>query len=134
MLLLIQKIKKMAVSYKNYVCPNCWEQIQNCKCNSHPYKLINIDVLMQYAIRNLNLLRIKTYGCCEGHYYKNQIANIYINFREDSKMKGCPKGWKRSNETIYFYFYPKSKREFLTIQKEAIKNLNEWVNEIVNRY
>lgn len=115
-----------------YVCPFCWEQINNCKCEYIPYTLIHIDCLMQYAIRKLNSKELKTFGCCEGHYKKNKIVNIFIDFKEDSRIVNCPKNWKREKGNIHYTFKPKSKKEFLEIQKQAIENLNKWIDEIVN--
>ena len=80
--------------YMNYVCPYCWNTLDNCICEMFPpYHLIFIDKNIQEHIRLLNEKGYRTMACCEGH--KEVCLNTYISFANDYfKDVTTPEGFK----------------------------------------
>lgn len=117
---------------KDYICPKCFNQIQNCICEYSPYTLLMIDEPMQYAIKNLNQKNITTESCCASHYKKkNQETIMYISFTECPKE--IPIDWKKNGNRIHYKFCPKDKKEFIETQKKEIEKLNQWTDNISKR-
>ena len=120
----------MSKNIKNYVCPNCFEQINKCKCSDSGYYIIMVDYKMQYAIRGLNNKHYYTSACCEGHYQKNNTIKAYILFK--NKPVSCPVGWRYKRNGLYFDSpIVTNKKKFIELQNEAINNLNKWVDSLI---
>ena len=109
----------------DYVCPVCFQQIQNCKCDIAPNTLIMIDQKIQWAIQQLNYKGQRTQACCAGHYNFKEASVIYIYFLY--KPKDAPKNWEIKNNGIYYICFPKNKNEFDLIQNKAFNSLKHWI-------
>ena len=119
--------------YKNYVCPHCFEQINNCKCKNLPWNLIQIDVGIQEAIRKLNRKGYCTVYCCESHY-KTSLS-IYVLFRKQYKFDSIPDGFKLSNfnglPKIEHIIKNNKNEEDFNIEKEKyLKHFIDWSNKL----
>lgn len=69
-------------AYLNYVCPYCWNTLDECICELFPpYHLLLIDHGMQEHIRILNNKGYRTTGCCEGHM--DVCVSTYIAFAQE---------------------------------------------------
>lgn len=74
---------KSVDNYKQFVCPKCFHQLQECTCRFFPWNLIFIDEKMQAVVRAFNQKGFITTGCCEGHYEDEAGTSIYICFLQD---------------------------------------------------
>ena len=73
-------IEKNKDAYENYVCPNCFNQLDKCICITFPpYYMTWIDVKIQEHVRILNKKGYFTKFSCEGHskYNKTYILFVY---------------------------------------------------------
>lgn len=128
------KIKK---SYKNYVCPYCFRQINKCTCELPVWHLIMVDNSIQEHIQILNKKGYKTTGCCESHYDDNSIC-IYITFGVDygfGRTIPLPDGFKviKSKHGIEYRFRGKLSEEERNAQKEQkLAELLEWCKNLPN--
>jgi len=69
-------------SYLNYVCPYCWNILNECVCEIFPpYHLEFIDRGIQAHIRILNNKGYRTTGCCEGHM--EICVSTYVAFGQE---------------------------------------------------
>ncbi len=96
---------------ENYVCPNCWNQVQSCTCKFYPpWQLIMIDVNIQEIVRILNQKGYTTIGCCESHYDGN--SNLYVAFNMRYDDIGLPDGFSYAKgKTSVNYLFKKAERE-----------------------
>ncbi len=129
-------MNKNKEAYINYVCPHCWNTLDNCICELFPpYHLIFIDRNIQEHIRILNEKGYRTTMCCEGH--RVRCINTYITFAEDYfKRADTPKEFKydKKRRTITYTYSPRlteEKMEKLKAEKLAV--LLEWVKSLPNR-
>ena len=74
---------KSVDNYKQFVCPKCFYQLQDCTCRYFPWSLIFIDEKMQAVVRAFNQKGFITTGCCEGHFEDEAGTSIYICFLQD---------------------------------------------------
>ena len=129
-------MNKNKEAYINYVCPYCWNTLDNCICELFPpYHLIFIDKNIQKHIRILNEKGYRTMGCCEGH--RIRCINTYITFVEDYfKEIGTPDGFKydKKRRTITYTYSPKLAEEKMENTKaEKLAVLLKWVDSLPNR-
>lgn len=129
-------IKKNKEAYINYVCPYCWNTLDNCTCELFPpYHLILIDRNIQEHIRILNEKGYSTMACCEGH--KNVCVNTYISFPDDYFQEtGIPEGFKfdKNHRTIsYTYSSKLSEEKMNELKAEKLKILLEWIKGLPSR-
>ena len=129
-------MKKNKEAYINYVCPHCWNTLDNCICELFPpYHLIFIDRNIQEHIRLLNDKGYRTIGCCEGH--RERCINTYITFPEDYFKKiSTPEGFEydKKRRTITYTYSPsmtEEKMEELKVEKLAV--LLKWIKNLPNR-
>ena len=115
---------------ENYVCPNCWKQIQSCTCEFYPpWTLIMIDKNIQDVVRILNQKGYTTIACCESHYDNN--TNLYVAFNMRYNNISLPEGFVYAKgKTIISYSFKKEERKtrecFENIKAEKLKILLEW--------
>lgn len=114
--------------YLNYVCPHCWNTVDECICEQYPpYELVLIDRNIQEHIRILNCKGYHTVYCCEGHSIGN---NTYISFAnvefDNDKIPMGFKYDKKHREISYTYSTKFTKEEFERIKEENIAVLLEW--------
>lgn len=118
---------------ENYVCPNCWNQVQNCTCKFYPpWQLIMVDVGVQEVVRILNNKGWATTGCCESHFAEN--PNLYVCFMTNFDI-GCPEGFTLAKgKTCVTYNFRKkeleTKEKYEALKAEKIKTLLEWAQSL----
>lgn len=118
-------------AYVNFVCPYCWNTLDNCSCELFPpYHLILIDKNIQEHIRILNEKGYRTTACCEAHI--DVCFNTYIAFANDYfKDTDIPDGFKyNKNRRIITYDYSANitEEEMENIKKHKLKTLLDWCN------
>lgn len=131
------KRKNIPVNSKNinnYVCPFCFNQIEDCACNFAPYNLIMVDNKLQKAVRKLNQKRYFTVDCCEGHF-SNPVPNTYISFVKPVKLSNVPKGFKyeKDGNVIRKIYHVQTEEEFEAEQKIAIQDIETWIENLKER-
>jgi hypothetical protein len=122
--------------YMNYVCPYCWNTLDNCTCKLFPpYHLIYIDKNIQEHIRILNEKGYRTMACCEGH--KDVCINTYIAFANNYfKDIDTPEGFeydKKRRIITYTYSAKLEEKEMEELKKEKLKTLLNWCKSLPNR-
>lgn len=123
-------------AYMNYVCPYCWNTLDNCTCKLFPpYHLIYIDKNIQEHIRILNEKGYRTMACCEGH--KDVCINTYIAFANNYfKDIDTPEGFeydKKRRMITYTYSTKLEEKEMEELKKEKLKTLLNWCKSLPNR-
>ena len=123
----MRKYKRKSIC--NYVCPFCFNQIEDCTCDFAPYSLIMVDNNLQEAVRKLNQKRYFTVDCCEGHY-NFSIPNTYISFVRPVKLPNFPIGfdYEKEGNVIRKIYNVETEEEFKEAQREAIQSINDWVD------
>ena len=128
-------MKKDKSAYENYVCPHCWNTLDNCECELFPpYYLNHIDKNIQEHIRILNKKGYSTMYCCEGH---GANTNTYISFNRDYFGDvDTPNGFKydKKRKTITCAYSPKMTEEQIeSVKNERLGELLEWVENLPNK-
>lgn len=119
---------------ENYVCPNCWQQIQACTCEFYPpWQLIMIDVNIQEVVRILNQKGYTTIGCCESHY--DGDSNLYVAFNMRYDDIGLPEGFSYAKgKTSVSYSFKKNEREtkekYEAVKTEKLDALLKWAQSL----
>ena len=92
-----ERCEKQPLSSYKYLCPYCWNEVENCSCGSYPYFLVQIDVGMVDIVKALNMKGYFTAATCEGHP-ENKSSHFYINFKEAYGFD-LPEGfyWEKNN-------------------------------------
>lgn len=114
----------------DYVCPNCWYQINNCKCRFKPYTLLFIDENIQEHIRILNTKGYQTRYCCESHNKKGGNL-IYISFITNYNLE-LPLGftYDQKHNSINYYIKKSELNKFEQVKKEKLDILLKWCKEL----
>lgn len=128
----MRKYKRKSIY--NYVCPWCFNQIEDCTCDMASYSLIMIDNKLQKAIRELNQKKYFTVDCCEGHFY-NPIPNTYISFVRPVKLSNIPNGfqYEKDGNVIRKIYHVQTEEEFIMEQEKAIQDIETWVENLKER-
>lgn len=129
-------MEKNRNAYENYVCPYCWNTLDNCTCEIFPpYHLTFIDKSIQEHIRILNNKGYRTTGCCEGH--REVCISTYISFPMNYfEHVGVPEGFKydKKRHMVTYTYSTKLKEEKMEeLKKEKLAVLLEWCNNLPNR-
>ena len=126
----------MEKSYKNYVCPECFNTIDKCECKLKPYHLIMIDNGIQEHIRTVRAKGYLTTGCCESH---DEICLcIYISFDRDYGFGNTiplPDGFifNRGKYSVVYNFKKNLlKEEIQAIKKKKLDELLKWCKNLPN--
>lgn len=122
--------------YMNFVCPFCWNTLDNCTCEFYPsYYLILIDRNIQKHIRILNEKGYRTTACCEGH--RKVCLNTYIafaqNYFEDTEMPDGFKYNKKRRIVEYIYSRKLTEDEMEGLKKQRLEALLKWCENLPNR-
>lgn len=120
----------------NYICPYCWNTLNNCDCDLFPpYQLIFIDKNIQEHIRILNKKGYRTTGCCEGH--RKICINTYISFADNYfKNTEMPEGFKYDKKRkmiTHSYSTRLTKDKMEESKKENLDILLAWCNQLPKR-
>lgn len=120
-------MKREFNSYKNYVCPHCFNQLDKCTCDIFPpYTLIEIDVEIQKIIRVLNGKGYRTKYSCASHY--NTSFSIYIKFVDNYNFDTIPNGYKYKDGMLeHSMKNRKNEDNFNNEKNQYIKILEEWI-------
>ena len=129
-------MEKNKDAYMNYICPYCWNTLDNCICELFPpYHLIFIDKNIQEHIRLLNEKGYRTTACCEGH--REVCINTYIAFADNYfKDVGTPEGFKYDKKrrmVTYTYSMKLAEEKMEELKKEKLAVLLEWCKSLPNR-
>lgn len=129
-------MEKNKDAYMNYVCPYCWNTLDNCTCKLFPpYHLIFIDKNIQEHIRILNRKGYLTTACCEGH--RKVCINTYIAFADNYfKDTGTPEGFKYDKKrrmVTFTYSMKLTKKKMEELKKEKLETLLEWCKSLPSR-
>ena len=114
-----------------YVCPSCLREIDDCRCKSYPFYLVQIDRLMLPIIQELNEKGYKTTGCCAGHPKNNDPSSTSIHICFDKEYyfdEPIPDGavWSKLKHCISFEPNCSSYDDLLHFQKECLEKLTDW--------
>lgn len=123
-------------AYVNFVCPYCWNTLDNCTCSIFPpYHTIFIDKNIQEHIRLLNEKGYRTMGCCEGH--RKVCINTYIAFTNDYfEEADIPEGFKYDKKrrvVTYTYSTRLTEEKMEELKREKLAILLEWCKSLPNR-
>lgn len=129
-------MEKNKDAYMNYICPYCWNTLDNCICELFPpYHLIFIDKNIQEHIRLLNAKGYRTTACCEGH--REVCINTYIAFADNYfKDVGTPEGFKYDKKrrmVTYTYSMKLAEEKMEELKKEKLAVLLEWCKSLPSR-
>ena len=126
-------MKRSKKVMENYVCPECWNQIQNCTCEFYPpWHLVMVDVGVQEIVRTLNKKGYNTTGCCESHFDGN--PNLYVAFAQNYDI-GLPEGFSyiKGKMTINYYFKKNelaTKEKYEKIKAEKLDTMLTWAKSL----
>jgi hypothetical protein len=122
--------------YMNYICPYCWNTLDNCICDLFPpYHLIFIDKNIQEHIRVLNEKGYRTTACCEAHM--DVCFNTYIAFADDYfDDTNAPDGFKYDRKrrmVTYTYSTKLTEEKMEELKNEKLEMLLVWCKNLPNR-
>ncbi|MBR4057944.1 MAG: hypothetical protein IKK00_07420 [Oscillospiraceae bacterium] len=117
-----------------YICPHCFRELDDCRCSTYPYHLIQIDTLIVPIIRTLNRKGYVTTACCSGHIEEVHCLSIYVAFKDEHDFgNNIPKGavYARVDRAIRFDSLEKMDRaERQVFREHCIKKLAAWANSL----
>ena len=120
-------------SYKNYVCPICFNQLHKCTCSDFPpYSLLFIDEKIQEHIKELNKKHFLTIGCCEGHY-NSYSSEPYIAFGMDYSFNTLPNGFKwnkRRKMLLSKKIIADNIHDYEIVKNKRLEELMEWIKTL----
>ena len=122
------KKKRERLKDFSYVCPRCLRELEDCRCETYPYNLIQIDKLILPIIRELNIKGYMTKWSCAGHPNIKENFGIYIAFKENYDFdEPFPSGgvYSKSNCSIT-YTAPDDCRDLLEFQTKKLEELEFW--------
>lgn len=119
---------KQSLSNYKYVCPYCWNDIQNCECPAYPYFLVQIDVGIVEIIKTLNLKGYHTTATCEGHLEDNQPC-FYINFKENYKFD-LPNGFYWDDNNVRCKYQGQTIEEKTCYKREKLGIFAQMVDKL----
>lgn len=126
--------KKVFLKEIVYVCPHCFRELEDCRCEHYPYFLVQIDRLILPVIKTLNQKGYITTSCCGGHANSTYCCSIYIAFENEHNFEdNLPEGsyYSKSARTLNFKLQKDvTVDEFLPFQKECLEKLARWAEEL----
>ena len=128
-------MKKNKDAYMNFVCPYCWNTLDECTCKIFPpYHLMFIDRNIQKHIRVLNEKGYYTTACCEAH--KNVCNDTYIafaiNYFDNIDMPEGFKYNKKRNIVAHTYSTKLTEEKLEELKKENLSVLLKWCESLPN--
>ena len=117
-----------------YICPHCFRELDDCRCSTYPYHLVQIDKAILIPIRILNQKGYITTACCGGHIDGLLCTEIYIAFRDEHNfIKNIPEGaaYRKTDKSVFFDCSDKiNSKEFEEFQEKCIGKLVAWANSL----
>lgn len=125
--------KKNRIEEIVYLCPHCFNELVDCKCQDYPWYLIQVDKAIADIIRTLNLKGYTTSACCAGHAEDSSSISLYVAFENEHYFSSIPEGFEYSKlgRSLSIDMPRKqSKEEYLDKQEMALKKLQVWSDEL----
>jgi len=117
-----------------YICPYCFRELDDCRCATYPYHLVQIDKLILPVIRTLNQKGYITTACCSGHLEESHCVSIYIAFKEEYDFgSNIPAGaaYGKTGRTLSYNGLDKMNvEERAKFQKECIEKMTAWADAL----
>lgn len=117
-----------------YICPFCFREVDDCRCKTYSYYLVQVDKLLIPIVRTLNRKGYTTSACCSGHLKDNHCRKIYIAFKEDHNFgTNIPEGssYSKSGRSVnYDWKFELSEEELKNYQLDCIKKIEEWAEKL----
>lgn len=117
-----------------YICPYCFREIEDCRCESYPWYLVQIDTPIVPIIRILNKKGYITTACCSGHIEEDHCVSIYIAFRDEHNFgTNIPRdsAYSKHGRTIsYNGLDMMSVEERKVFRKECIEKIAVWAENL----
>lgn len=118
-----------------YICPNCLQDLEHCRCEHYPNYLVQIDKLMLPVIRELNINGYVTTNCCAGHPATDKRMDIYIAFdREYHFDMPFPDGGRYSKLSHILRYEPPEdmpREEYAAYQERVMEELLDWAEMLL---
>lgn len=121
-----------SLSAFKYLCPNCWNEVEQCSCLGYPYYLIQIDVGLAEIVKTLNLKGYQTTSTCEGHFNKGS-KSILIVFKEQYKFD-LPEGFYGDGWEIKSKYISTTEEDFQKEKECKLQKLGNYVQTLPNLY
>lgn len=121
---------------REYVCPHCFNQIDECSCDVLPGHLVLIDEGVQEHVRILNEKGYATMFCCESH---SVHQNLYIAFAPNEEaLSALPAGFAFGRDngwaTVKFDIDAGlSDQEAEAMRQKALASLLSWCEALKKR-
>ena len=115
-----------------YVCPHCIRELEECRCKTYPYYLMQIDREMLPIVQELNWNGYKTKFCCAGHLDNPEefkSSGMYVTFDKDYDFhQPVPEGFYYSKQSHGLYWKPREEEydNLEQAQLNAIWALSDW--------
>ena len=115
-----------------YVCPYCFNKLEDCTCSRFPESLIQIDRNIWPIIKVLNNKWYFTEHCCEGHIGANE--SMFISFRKNYKTKlPLPKGFIGDGGYLKAVISGSSEQAKKRNKRKLLNALYAWANLLEDR-
>lgn len=133
------RTKRKYLKERTYVCPDCFRELDDCRCPRHSRTLVQVDNMILPIVR---MLREKGYdpaNSCSGHVHEYDVEchmSIFITFHSEHNFDGnYPEGATCRSRAISFSSIeltgPEDRARF---QKECIEKLRVWADSLPFRY
>ena len=125
--------KKIGLEEITYLCPHCFNELLDCKCQEYPWYLIQVDTAIVPIIRILNLKGYVTSACCAGHAEDSSSISMYIAFEKEHCFSSLPEGfvYSKLGKSISMDMpREQTKEEYLDKQEIALELLQIWSDEL----
>lgn len=128
-------MRRSKAAYLNYVCPKCFNQLQNCTCKSFPpWDLLYIDQRIQPHVRILNEKGYVTFTSCEGHYLGKPGVTSHVGFARDYDIfSDLPEGftYNKSKRMLWCFYDAKLNRDQFDAERAFnLAKLLQWCQDL----
>lgn len=117
-----------------YICPHCFRELDDCRCATYPYHLVQIDKLIVPLVRTLNQKGYITTACCSGHIDEQHCCSIYLAFKDEYNFgSNIPAGaaYGKTGRTLsYNGLDQMTREERIKFQAECIAKLTAWADAL----
>ena len=115
-----------------YVCPQCFNKMEECSCRSYPFTLVQLDRNIWPTVKVLNEKGYFTENCCEGHIGSNEM--IYILFKKLYRIKTpFPKGFEGNSSGLKAIISGSSEQTKKRNKRKLLNSLYEWAYNLEPR-
>lgn len=115
-----------------YVCPRCFNRVEQCTCEYYPESLAQLDRNIWPIVKVLNEKWYFTDSCCEGHIGSNEM--MYIIFKKSYKFKvPLPKGFEGNSATLKANICGRSEQAKKRNKRKLLNSLYDWACSLESR-